>query len=134
MRNINVTPVPLTDLIYGILGLTFLRHKAEGFTRIAWDQVYVGIKVLSEQHPKYFPNVYFTDRGNLAHSKQVEDALSRLGGVLDVRNPRCQYLSFNENELGYVEAKLKKWFTPEKRKIIEKLAEEFYQKVKEDNT
>lgn len=125
--------IPLTDLVYGILGLTFLRHKNEGFTRIARDLVYAGVKALADRYSDYFSNIYFTERGSLAHSKQVEDVLSRLGGVLDVQNPRCQYISFKESELSQIEKKLNKWFAPEKKEIVEKLASEFYQEVKKEN-
>jgi hypothetical protein len=137
MQNIgtssNAHRLPLTDLIYGIIGLTFLYHKSEGLTRIARDLIYAGVKALTETHSEYFPNVYFTDRGSLSHSKQVEDVLFRLGGVLDIQNPRYQYISFKESELSQVEAKLSKWFTPKNRDIVAKLAEDFYQEVKKDN-
>jgi len=121
-------PLPLTDLVYGILGFTFLRHK--DVTQIARDHVYSGLKALSERYPEYFPSLYFTDRGDLKHSKQVEDALFRLAGVLAVKNPRYQYLSFNENQLPHVETKTKNWFDASTRAVVEKLAEEFYVVVK----
>lgn len=125
-----VHPFPLTDLIYGIVGLTFLHYKSEGLTQIARDLVYAGLKALADSHLKYFSNVYFTQRGSLMHSKEVEDALSRLGGVLNTQGLRHQYLCFKESELGQVEKKLNKWFAPDKREVIKKLAAEFYQEVK----
>lgn len=124
--------LPLTDVVYAVLGLNFLKRKAEGFTQIARDLVYVGIKSLVDRHPEYFPNVYFRKRGRLMHSKSVEDTLFRLGGVLTVRNPRHQYLSFNDSELPHVEKIIRERFSPSIRAIIEQLADEFYEKVKEE--
>lgn len=122
--------LPLTDLIYGILGLTFLRHKDDGLSQIPQDSVYSGVKVLSDRHPELFRNVYFTDRGSLPHSKQIEDALFRLAGVLAVMNPRYQYLAFNTGSLPHVEGNMRDWFEPDEREMVEQLAEEFYQEVK----
>ncbi len=124
-------PLPLTDLVYGILGLTFLRHKSE-VSGIARDLVYAGVKTLANRHSKYFPKLYFTQRGSLSHSKEVEDVIFRLGGVLEVRNPRYQFLSFKESELDYLNIKLNNWFSANDRKIVEGLAEEFYKLVKKE--
>jgi hypothetical protein len=125
-------PLPLTDLVYGIIGLAFLRHKSEGFTRIARDHVYAGVKALVGRHSEYFPKLYFTQRGSLSHSKEVEDVIFRLGGVLEVQNPRYQYLGFKESELDRVETKLDKWFSHGNKQIVERLAEEFYRVVKRE--
>lgn len=122
---------PVTELVYGILGLAFLRYKEEDFSRIARDQVYFGLKALAERYPSFFKRIYFTDRGGLPHSKEIEDALFRLGGVLTVENPKYQFLSFNRNELDQVEGKVKRWFDEETQAVIEKLADEFYENVKE---
>lgn len=122
--------IPLTDLIYGILGLTFLNHQDEGFTQIPLDSVYSGLKTLAERHPECFPDVYFTGRGSRWHSRQVEDALFRLAGALSVMSPRCRYLVFNAGSLRRVEASLREWFDPEVREVVEQLADEFYEEVK----
>jgi hypothetical protein len=127
--DIAIHPLPLTELIYGLLGLNFLQHRSEGFSRVSRNRVYLALKNLSDKYPKYFPRVFFTERGSLMHSKQVEDALFRLCGVVAVENPRYQYLGFNENELIHVEAKLKKWLTVENLKILEELAKEFYKEL-----
>jgi hypothetical protein len=126
-------PLPLTSLIYGITGLTFLRHKSE-LSRVARDLVYTGVKTLASRHPKYFPKLYFTQRGSLSHSKEVEDAIYRLAGVLEVQNPSYQYLGFCESELDHVETKLNEWFSPQTKKIVENLAQEFYQLITKKST
>lgn len=130
MSKENKRLLPLTDLIYGLLGLTFLRLKNEGITRIARDRVYSVLKVLAERYPEYFPNVYFTQRGSLMHSKQVEDTLFHLGGVITVREPRYQYIGFDEEELVRVKSQLQKWFSVDNRKIIKKLVKKFYKEIK----
>jgi hypothetical protein len=129
-RDITFTyPFILTTLIYGMIGLTFLRHRSE-ITRISRDIVYTGMKILASRYPKYFPKLYFTQRGSLPHSKEIEDALFRLGGVLETSDFRYRYISFNESELEHVETKLNEWLSSRDKEIIEKLAEEFYQIVR----
>jgi hypothetical protein len=120
----------VTELVYGILGWAFIQHKTDQFTRIPRDQVYIGLKELADKHPAYFRRIYFADRGGLPHSKEIEDALFRLGGVIAVENPKNQYLRFNETELGHVESKLGSWFDDETRASVKSLAEEFYGVVK----
>jgi len=131
MKNIKKKPIALTNLIYAVLGLVFLNHRQE-ITRILRENVYSILKTLAEQYPKYFPNVYFTKHGNLIHSNEIEDALFRLAGVITAGDFMYKYLRFNEDSLVKIKQTLKKknWFSEEDRKIVEKLAEEFYQELK----
>ncbi len=122
--------IPLTDLIYGILGLSFINHKSEEFNWVSRTKLYAALKALAVRYPDQFTGVYFTKRGNLEHSKPIEDALFRLGGVLITKNLGGQQIGFQDNELGYVNQKLAKWLTPQDRELIKKLASEFYQLVK----
>lgn len=122
-------PFPLTVLIYGMTGLMFIRHRGE-LIQITRDLIYTGVKILASRHSEYFPKLYFTQRGNLSHSKEVEDVLFRLGGVLFEIPPYYRHIKFEESELDCVETKLSKWLSTRNKEIVEKLAEEFYQIVK----
>jgi hypothetical protein len=121
--------VPLTNIIYGILGLSFIDHKSEGFNWVSRSKLYDAIKVLAQRYPEQFSGVYFTKRGNLEHSKQIEDVLFRLGGVLITQSLGGQQIGFKDNELSYVNQKLTKWLAPQDREIVKKLAAEFYQLI-----
>ncbi len=123
--------VPLTEVLYGILGLVFLRHKKDGFMKVHRNEVYRVSRILAGRYPKYFLGVYFSESGTFPYSQQIEDALSRLlGGVLGVRNPRGQYLCFEEEELLHVTEKLEKWLDALDRIAIGRMAEEFYEEVR----
>lgn len=125
-------PLPLTDLVYGILGLTFLSH--DNTHQILRDSVYSGLRFLAEKHPMWFPTMHFTDRGGLQHSKEIEDALYRLGaGVLEVKNPRYQYISFSDRQLTQVKKNLSAWLDNDARKAIDVLAAEFHEHIKEND-
>lgn len=122
--------IPLTSLIYGILGLSFINHKNEGFNWVSRTKLYAALKALAVRYPKQFSGVYFTKRGNLEHSKEIEDALFRLGGVLITQDLGGQQIRFKNNELNYVNQKLVKWLTtPQNRELVKKLASEFYQLI-----
>ncbi len=121
--------VPLTNLIYGILGLSFINHKNEGFNWVFIIKLYAALKALAVRYPDQFTGVYFTKRGNLEHSKQIEDALFRLGGVLLTKSLDGQQIGFIDNQLSHVNQKLAKWLTPQDRESVKKLAAEFYQLI-----
>ena len=125
--------IPLFCLLYAALGLSFLRHRNDGFTKIPRDQVYFGVKALVKRHPEYFDNIAFTELvSGLHYSSAVEDTIFRLlGGILEVRGPKYQYLGFVDGQLEIVETKLADWLDPQTRTIVEQLAEEFYEAVKD---
>jgi len=130
-RSLNGRIPSIAELIYGILGLTFLQHRR--LTRILQNNVYSILSILADRHPMYFPGAPFTLYGRLMHSKQVENALSRLGGVITVDAPRYKYMRFSEDELPCVKQNLEQWFSRKNRQIIKKLAREFYRELKKLN-
>lgn len=119
----------LTELIYGILGLSFINHKNEGFDWVSRTKLYAALKTLAVRYPDQFTGVYFTKRGNLEHSKQIEDVLFRLGGVLLTKSLSGQQISFKDSELKFINQKLAKWLTPQDKELVKKLASEFYQLI-----
>ncbi len=125
--------ISLTELVYGILGLAFLRHRNEGLMKVARSAVYTFLKHLADRHPERFEEVFFVERGGFWHSKQVEDVLFRLnGGVLETSGLRHQYLSFSETELREVERNLENWLDTDARAVLEGFSEEFYQFVRSE--
>lgn len=127
-----IRSVSPTDLVYFIIGLTFIKHKMPSIAR---DAIYEGFEALSKKHPIEFSNFYFVPRGGIHHSNEIEDILFRLGGVMSVANPRYQNMEFPIGSLPVVEQRFKKLIPEETaRKIIDKLVDEFFVAIETTGT
>jgi hypothetical protein len=116
-----------TELVYLILGLTFIKHN---LSCIARADVYSGFKKLRDEFPEYFQDFYFTVKGGQYYARELEDVLSHLGNMFNCSSPTFSGMSFHSGALKIVEEKFVEWIPDKKMRVfVEKMAQKFFEGI-----
>lgn len=86
--------LPLDDLVLAVLSLA----AKKGRTKIPLKEFYKAFAQLVDEHGGLFPPMLFTETGDSAYSKRLDDALQLLLGYgVDLPNPVLRYLEVPED-------------------------------------